>query len=82
MVTPQAKKACAQAIVKEHNVSERRACVLVGVYRSLLRYSSRKLDETELTNKIKEIAYEKKRFGYRRIHVILKRYLSRIIHKR
>ena len=81
-MTPQAKKACAQSIVKEHSFSERRACVLVGVHRSLLRYSSHKLDETELTNKIKEIAYEKKRFGYRRIHIILKRSGMKINHKK
>ncbi len=54
--------------------------MLVGAHRSLLRYSSQKL--TELTNKIKEIAYEKKHFGYRRIHVILKRSGMKINHKR
>jgi putative transposase len=82
VVTPQARKACAQSIVKEHNFSERRACVLVGVHRSLLRYSSQKLDEPELVNEIKKIAYEKKRFGYRRIHIILKRSGMKINHKR
>ncbi len=82
MVTPQARKACALSVVKEHNFSERHACVLVGVQRSLLRYSSRKLDETVLVNKIKEIAYEKKRFGYRRIHMLLKRSGMKINHKR
>ena len=82
MVTPQAKKACAQAVVKEHSFSERRACALVGTYRSLLRYSSKKPEERAIVNQIKEIAYEKKRFGYRRIHIMLKRLGMKINHKK
>lgn len=82
MVTPQARKACVQMFVNEHGLSERRACQLVGVHRSVVRYSSRKQDESALIGKIKQIAYEKRRFGYRRIHIMLKREGVKINHKK
>lgn len=82
MVAPQDKRRCAQFMIEEHKLSERRASSLVGLWRSSLRYSSIKKGEEDLTNKIKEIAYEKKRFGYRRIHVILKRLGMKINHKK
>ena len=82
MVTPQAKRACVQVLITEHKKSERHACLLVGAHRSVVRYSSRKQDESILVCKIKEIAYEKKRFGYRRIHMMLKREGLKINHKR
>ncbi|ADI37994.1 integrase [Waddlia chondrophila WSU 86-1044] len=71
-----------QILVKQHKRSERRACQLVGVHRSVVRYSSRKQDETALITKIKQIAYEKRRFGYRRIHMILKREGVKVNHKK
>lgn len=49
-------------------VSERRACSLVGLNRATMRYRSQSPEETELTERIKAIAYERRRFGYRRVH--------------
>ena len=68
--------------ISEHGISERRACKLVGAHRSVIRYRSVRADETELVNKIKQIAWEKRRFGYRRIHMLLKRSGLRINHKK
>ncbi len=82
MVTPEAKRACSQVLVQEHKLSERRACKLVGQHRSVQRYRSRKENEVDLKDQIKEIAYEKKRFGYRRIHMLLKRTGMKINHKK
>lgn len=82
MVAPQAKRACSYYLVQEHKISERRACQLVGAQRSLVRYRSKKADDTKLIERIKEIAFEKRRFGYRRIHVLLKREGVRINHKK
>lgn len=45
----------------------------MGVQRSTVRYRSTKPDESGLAEKIKQIAYKKKRFGYRRIHMMLRR---------
>lgn len=71
-----------QVLVIKYKKSERRACQLVGAHRSVVRYRSRKQDESALTDKIKQIAYEKRRFGYRRIHMMLKREGVKINHKK
>lgn len=81
MVTPQAKRACSDVLVNEHSRSQRRACSLMGVNRSTVRYSLRKQDD-ELKEEIKEIAYEKRRFGYRRIQMLLMRRGKTVNHKR
>ena len=46
------------------------------------RYRSKKKEEIDLVGRIKEIAYEKRRFGYRRIHLLLKRNGFKVNHKR
>lgn len=82
MVTPQAKRACSDVLVYEHNRSQRRACSLMGANRSTVRYGLKKQDDNELKKEIKEIAHEKKRFGYRRIQMLLLRRGKRVNHKR
>ncbi len=54
----------------------------MGVNRSTVRYSLQREDESELKKEIKEIAYEKRRFGYRRIHMMLSRKGKTVNHKR
>lgn len=66
----------------KHGISERRACWLVGANRSMLRYESKRANEDILAEEIRKIAFEKRRFGYRRIHMILKRKGRRINHKK
>lgn len=73
---------CSRFLIEQHALSERKACKLVGLQRSTARYKSRKADDSLLIEKIKSIAYEKKRFGYRRIHVLLKRENININHKK
>jgi putative transposase len=82
VVTPRAKKACCEAVVQSHGYSERRACRLVGANRASIRYRSHKLDEGLLSGKITSIAHEKRRYGYRRIHILLKREGITINHKK
>src|SRR5690606_27214220 len=50
-----------------------RACGLVGISRSLYRYRSRRAPCEALRERIIELAAEKRRYGYRRIHVLLRR---------
>jgi putative transposase len=69
-------------LIKEHKRSQRRACSLLGAHRSVVRYSSAKEGEEHLAEQIKKVAYEKRRYGYRRIHTILKRTGQKINHKR
>jgi len=59
-----------------------RACGLVGLSRSLFRYESRRADAVELTGRIAAIAMQKRRYGYRRIHVLLRREGWQVNHKR
>ena len=82
MVTPEAKRACSAVLIKEHKRSERKACNLLGAHRSVVRYSCVRNGIEQLQGKIKKIAYEKRRFGYRRIHMILKRDGEKINHKK
>ncbi len=81
-MTPQAKKACSRVLIEEHRRSERRACRLMGANRSTIRYDLKKKDEKQLGEEIKEIAYEKRRFGYRRIRVLLLRRGKTVNHKK
>ncbi|OXI43867.1 IS3 family transposase [Burkholderia aenigmatica] len=51
-----------------------RACGLVGISRSLFHYESRRrVDDEALTGRMMAIAAQKRRYGYRRIHVLLQR---------
>jgi putative transposase len=54
-------------------VSERRACLIVGADRSTVRYRSRRPDDASLRLRLRELAAERRRFGYRRLHVLLRR---------
>lgn len=82
MVSLQARRTCLTAIVKDHKISERRACQLVGLHRSAARYQSKRKSDNELKERIRKIAYERRRFGYRRIHMLLKRDGMQINHKK
>jgi putative transposase len=54
-------------------VSIRRACLALPVDRSTYHYRSRRAGQAELTKRIQEIAATRVRYGYRRIHVLLRR---------
>ena len=59
-----------------------RACGLIGISRSLYRYRSRRAGDDEVRTRMQEIAVEKRRYGYQRIHVVLRREGWLINHKR
>jgi putative transposase len=64
-------------------ISQRQACALVGMSRSTLCYRSEKRDADEaLQGRLLELASERKRFGYRRLHVLLRREGIEANHKR
>lgn len=72
-----------QRVQTDYGVSERRACRLVGIGRSTLRYRSRpRPEEASLRRRLHELAAERPRFGYRRLHVLLRREGVIINHKR
>ena len=63
-------------------MSERRACGAFPINRSTQRYQSGRLDQAGLKMKIKELAATRVRYGYRRIHFLLRREGREINHKR
>jgi putative transposase len=63
-------------------VSERRACGLIGTHRSTIRYRTRIRDDEALRRKLTELAKARSRFGYRRLHVLLRREGLVVNHKR
>ena len=54
-------------------VSERRACRVIGMHRTRYRYRSRAQDQMPLRQRIREIAAVRVRYGYRRVHTLLRR---------
>lgn len=63
-------------------MSERKAVKEIGIARSTRRHKSCRQDDTELRTKIVDMAAARKRFGYRRIHIMLQRSGSSINHKK
>lgn len=73
MVTPDVKREAVAHVCKQHGVSQRRACEVLSIDRSSVRYRSIRPDDTDIREAIKLMASERRRFGYRRIHVMLGR---------
>ena len=59
--------------IKTKKISERRACRLVSLNRKSCRYRKRQRTDSALIGRLRELAVEYPRFGYRRIHALLKR---------
>ena len=73
MVSPQAKREAVTILMTERDFGVTRACGLISVSRSLYRYQGRRPDREPLRARIGEIAASKRRYGYRRVHVVLRR---------
>lgn len=63
-------------------MSARRACAVVGLARSSWSYASRRPEPKELVEKLKALASKRPRFGYRRLHLLLRREGHGVNHKR
>jgi putative transposase len=75
------QRADAEWLRVTYAVSERRVCGLMGMVVASYRYRSQRSDEP-LRTRLVELAREKPRFGYRRLHVLLGRAGERVNHKR
>ena len=73
-MSPQARREAVDAMRAKTGISERRACQLIGLSRTVLRYRPCE-DQVNvgLCTRITALAAERRRFGYRRIHVLLRR---------
>ena len=68
--------------MQEKNYSQRRACRLIGMDPKTYRYRSRRSDDLEVRARLKALAGERRRFGYRRLHILLRREGIELNHKK
>lgn len=73
MVTPAAKREAVAHLQALLDVSERRACRVIDADRTLVRYRSRRPDDHALRERLRDLAHQRRRFGYRRLHILLRR---------
>lgn len=73
MVTPAARREAVAHLTQSFEVGQRRACRTIEVPRSSMRYRSRRPADAELRQSLRRLANERRRFGYRRLHQMLKR---------
>ena len=73
MVGPAAKRDAVTHLKATMGLSERRACSIVNADRTMIRYRSRRPADTELRGRLRELANERRRFGYRRLFILLRR---------
>jgi len=72
MVTPAVKRQAVALVEEVFQVSQRRACRALSVGRRRLNYRSRK-DDSVLRERLRALAAERRRFGYKRLAIMLKR---------
>ena len=73
MVTPVVKREAVAHLKARFGLSERRACQMVGADRKMVRYQSRRAPDTALRGRLRDLANERRWFGYRRLLVLLGR---------
>ena len=72
-MTPAAKREAVARLQSFLGMSERRACRVIGADRKSMRYRSQRDDDAEVRSKLRELAQQRRRFGYRRLHILLRR---------
>jgi putative transposase len=68
--------------IRDKGYSQRRACDLVGMAPKTYRYVRRRPDDGDVRVRLRSLAGERRRFGYRRLHILLARQGVRLNHKR
>ncbi len=82
MVKPAARREVVRHLRARFAYSERRACGLIRMDRSSCRYRPRPRDDGAVRQRLVELAAERPRFGYRRLHVLLRREGIAVNHKK
>ena len=70
---PAAQRKAVEHVRQLFAISERRACFILAVDRTSMRYAHRRSDDGDLRSRLREIALERRRFGYRRLGIMLAR---------
>jgi putative transposase len=82
MVTPAARRLAVGWLQDGFGVSQRRSCRVLDVIRSTIQYRSRRPDDTALRAELIGLAAQRRRFGYRRLTVLLRRGGTCVNHKK
>ncbi len=69
-------------VMDRHGLSERRACELADLHRSVFQYRKQNQGDEALRNRLRELANERRRFGYRRLGILLAREGFEVNHKK
>ncbi len=70
---PAAKREAVALLKSMFEMSERRACTVIAADRKMVRYRSRRPADTGLRARLRELANQRRRFGYRRLFILLRR---------
>jgi putative transposase len=73
MVRPAGRREMVRYLQGRYSISLRRACDQARISRSLYGYRSRRTSQDALRGHIRELAGGRLRYGYRRIHLLLRR---------
>jgi putative transposase len=73
MVTPVVERQAVAHLCQSFEVSQRRACQVIGADRTSMRYRSVRPDDADLRARLRELAAVRRRFGYRRLWLLLRR---------
>lgn len=68
--------------ITDRGYSQRRACLLVGLDRKTYHYASRRSADDAIRTRLRELANGRRRFGYRRLHILLRREGIEVNHRK
>jgi putative transposase len=68
--------------IDEKGYSQRRACTLIGLAPKTYRYASLQGDDAAVRERLCALARQRRRFGYRRLHILLRREGVLLNHKK
>ena len=72
-MTPAVRREAVAHAREQFGLSERRACSIIGISRRVMRYRSRRPDDSAIRVRLRELASERRRFGFRRLGILLGR---------
>ena len=82
LLTPGARRGAVSWAITEKGCSQRRACLLVGIAPKTYRYRSGRGADDDVRARLRVLASERRRFGYRRLHILFAREGVQLNHKR
>ncbi|WP_282096843.1 IS3 family transposase [Epibacterium ulvae] len=82
LLTPDVKRRAVRDVMDQHGLSERRACELADLHRSVFQYQKQEQGDDALRKRLRELANERRRFGYRRLGILLAREGFEVNHKK